>query len=122
MDALLQTTALKNWASFIAPALYSEQKKRLFTFQLIPSLGSEDKQESQTSKILAQLQKEIEAGEQEEKLEAEERDSRKKSRQQLHIEEEKKQKKIIISLLQTISAMDKLLIEINAKRRQYQKG
>src|SRR5579863_7976964 len=57
LEGLLHMSPLhSSWASFIAPALYYEQRKKLFTFQSIPSLGSEDKKESQTQKILTKLQ------------------------------------------------------------------
>ena len=38
------------------PDNYNEQRKRLFTYQIIPSLGPQDKTESQEKKILAHLQ------------------------------------------------------------------
>jgi hypothetical protein len=107
-----------SWASFIAPALYFEQRKRLFTFQSIPSLGSEDKKESQAQKILTQLQllEEKHARGQEEK------DQKKKRQQELALQEEEKEKKILTVLLQTIATLDKLIIDINSRRSQYQKG
>jgi hypothetical protein len=107
------------WASFIPPAFYFEQRKRLFTYQLIPSMGSEDRKGSQALKILAKL-----------KLMAEERDQREKGekdkKQQYQedraLEEGEKEKRILTSLLNTIALFDKLIIEINARRSQYQKG
>src|SRR5580700_120011 len=56
VEALLhfQPTGLA-WASFFPPARYFEQRRRLFTFQLIPSMGSDDKQESLSLKISVKL-------------------------------------------------------------------
>ncbi len=119
LEALLHISPLQSsWASFIAPELFFEQRKRLFTFQSIPSLGSEDKKESQAQKILAQLQllEEKHARGQEEK------DQKKKRQQELALQEEEKEKKILTVLLQTIATLDKLIVDINSRRSQYQKG
>ncbi len=104
------------WAFFAPPPYYFEQRKRLFTYQLIPSMGSEDKKESQALKILAKL-----------KSMAEDREKEGKNKRQLYekereIEEEEKEKKILTSLLNSIALFDKLIIEINSRRSQYQKG
>ena len=112
LEALLRFAPLQSsWASFIPPALYFEQRKRLFTFQSIPSLGSEDRKESQAQKILAKLQL----------LEDKEKEQKKK-RNQHTLEEEEREKKILTVLLQTIATLDKLIIDINSRRGQYHKG
>jgi hypothetical protein len=80
------------WANFFPPEHYFEQRKPLFSFQLVPSMGTEDKKESQTQKILSKTGV------------------------------EDRSKKILTSLLNTIGTFDKLIIEINAKRGQYHKG
>jgi hypothetical protein len=118
VDALLhfQPTNLP-WASFFPPLQYFEQKKRLFTFQLIPSMGSEDKKESQILKILAKLRSMAEG-----RIEKEGKNERQQYEQEKALEEEEKEKKILTSLLNTIALFDKLIIEINARRSQYQKG
>jgi hypothetical protein len=120
VEALLhfQPTSL-TWASFVAPEGYFEQRKRLFTFQLIPSMGSEDKKESQASKILAKLRSMAEERVEKEK---EEQDKRRRYEEERALEEEEKEKKILTSLLDTIALFDKLIIEINSRRSQYQKG
>ncbi len=107
------------WAFFSAPALYFEQRKRLFTYQLIPSMGSEDKNESQALKILAKLKSMAD--------ERVQRDKEGKGKRELYeeereIEEEEREKKILTSLLNSIALFDKLIIEINSRRSQYQKG
>ncbi len=120
VEALLhfQPTGL-TWASFVPPASYFEQRKRLFTYQLIPSMGSEDKKESQALKILAKLRSMTE--ERQEKGEGE-KDERRRYEEERALEEEEKEKKILTSLLDTIALFDKLIIEINSRRSQYQKG
>jgi hypothetical protein len=105
------------WASFFPPAHYFEQRKRLFTYQLIPSMGSEDKKESQALKILAKLRSMTE-----ERIKKEEKYQRGRYEEELALEEEKKEEKILISLLDTIALFDKLIIEINSRRSQYQRG
>lgn len=118
VEALLhfQPTGL-TWASFFPPYQYFEQRKRLFTFQLIPSMGMEDKTESQTLKILAKLRSMAEEREQKE-----EKNKVRQYEEERAFEEEEKEKKILTSLLNTIALFDKLIIEINSKRSQYQKG
>jgi hypothetical protein len=111
--------ALVTWASFIAPEHYFEQRKRLFTYQLIPSMGSEDKRESQAAKILAKLRSSAEERIPQEK---EETDKRRRYERDRELEEEEKEKKVLTSLLDTIVLFDKLIIEINSRRSQYQKG
>jgi len=120
VEALLhfQPTGL-TWASFFPPAEYFEQRKRLFTFQLIPSMGSEDKKESQAQKILAKLHSMADERAQKEKKE---KDKRQQYEEERILEEEEKEKKILTSLLDTIALFDKLIIEINSRRSQYQKG
>jgi len=107
------------WAFFSAPAFYFEQRKRLFTYQLIPSMGSEDKKESQALKILAKLKSMAEERAQRDKGE---KDKRQRYEEEREIEEEEKEKKILTSLLNSIALFDKLIIEINSRRSQYQKG
>jgi hypothetical protein len=120
IDSLLHIQPTNTtWASFFAPAYYFEQRKRLFTFQLIPSIGSEDKKESQALKILAKLRSMAEERIQKDKGK---NDERQQHEEEKVLEEEEREKKILISLLNTIAMFDKLIIEINSKRTQYQKG
>jgi hypothetical protein len=117
MEALLhgQLTHI-TWASFIAPAYYFEQRKRLFTYQLIPSMGSDDKKESQALKILSKLHSLSDEYDQEKK------DKRQQYEEEKALEEGEREKKILTSLLNTIAFFDKLIIEINSRKSQYQKG
>ena len=91
VEALLrfQPTGL-TWASFFPPAHYFEQRKRLFTYQLIPSMGSEDKKESQALKILAKMRAMTEERIGKEK---EEKGQRGKYEEELALEEEEKRRK-----------------------------
>lgn len=115
IDALVNAEATHLvWASFYAPSQYFEQRKRLFTHLLIPSMGSEEKQESQAQKVLAMLLARTEA--------KEELGKKEQYEQQLALEEEEKEKNALTTLLKTISIYDKLIIEINSRRGQYQKG
>jgi hypothetical protein len=111
----LQTKVLP-WAEFYAPLKYGEQKKRLFTYQVVPSLGSEDRQESQAQKILAKIK------ERAEKREKEKEDQQKKKPEKWEVEEEEKEKTILIALFTLLTSLDKFIIDINARRGQYQKG
>lgn len=120
VEALLQAQpTYVTWAFFNAPAYYFEQRKRLFTYQLIPSMGSEDKKESQAQKILAKLRSMTEEKTEKDK---EEKDKRERYKEERVLEEEEKEKKVLTSLLDTIAFFDKLIIDINSRRSQYQKG
>src|ERR1700761_7845842 len=41
------------WATFLAPEGFLNQKKKLFTFQIIPILGSEERLEAQINRVKA---------------------------------------------------------------------
>ncbi len=77
-------------------------------------MGSEDKKESQALKILAKLRTITE--------EREGKDKRQQYEEKRALEEEEKEKKVLTSLFNTIALFDKLIIEINSRRSQYQKG
>ncbi|MBY0528957.1 MAG: DUF5399 family protein [Rhabdochlamydiaceae bacterium] len=122
LEALVRSqTTFLTWALFIMPLRYNEQKKRLFTFQLIPSLGSDEKKESQTQKILAKLRARADRRkEQQEKGQGQ--SQQEKWHEEKEAEEEENEKKTLISLLDTITTYDKFLVDINSRRSQYQKG
>lgn len=97
------------WASFSPPPEYFSFAKPLFSFQLIPSLGTYEKQED-TDRLQAledALQRERDSNP----------DQSDKERQ-----EEEREKKLIASLIECISRIDKSLSIINARRNQYQRG
>lgn len=120
VEALLQIQPTHvTWAAFNAPPLYFEQRNRLFTYQLIPSMGSEDKKESQAIKILAKLRA------REEDLTNRtppEGDKQLRYAKEREIEDEQREQKVLTTLLNTIATYDKLIIDINSRRAQYQKG
>jgi len=91
------------WAAFMPPPKYSISKRPLFGWQLIPDLGSPDLQEAKLDKL--------------ETLCAEEKE---KSPQES--EEIDKEKNILTKLLSNLHIFDQLLIDINSRRSQYQKG
>ncbi len=51
-DALFETSKRNpSWADFLRPPKYAEQKKRVFTHQILPSLGSDDKRQQQIQRV-----------------------------------------------------------------------
>jgi hypothetical protein len=110
------------WADFFAPPRYHEQKKKLFTFQIIPLLGSEERKEAQLNRVKAHRPEERK----EERETAEEREEREgrsyaweKKREE---EEQEREKKILVTLLDSLHHLDRYLVDINSRRTQYQKG
>jgi hypothetical protein len=86
------------WAAFRPPPNYNTSRRRLFAEQLIPDLGSPDFQDAKLERLEA--------------FEKEEKDG----------EEVKKEKEVLTKLLQNLHLFDQLLIDINSRRSQYQKG
>ena len=114
---LLFDTAKKNtpWARFSRPQNYNDQRKRLFTYQIIPSLGPQEKTENQEKKILAQLKEKAN------KQNDERKDKNTQDRSDWEDEQEKEQK-ILAQLLKNLLILDKCMSDIIARRMQYQKG
>jgi hypothetical protein len=109
------------WADFYPPTGYNEQSKRLFTHRIIPSFGLEEKQEAQTLKINTLV------GELEKRDQQESKEEKKKRfvyawEEERERKEKEREKKALLGLLSCIGSLDKTLIDINAKRNQYQKG
>jgi hypothetical protein len=108
------------WAGFPEPPGYFEQRGReLFTSQIIPRMGSEDKKESLIQKITAKVQS---TTKQTTPVESAPKDARQHYEEERIQEQELREKKILISCLDTIAHLDKQSIEINSRRVQYQKG
>jgi len=117
LEILLEPQKQQTWATFTPPKGYFEQKKRFFMFQLIPSLGSEEKHETQTQKIISlKTFSRKKRGDQQQEEEQESDHSNPEK------EYHEKEKKILVSVLQTIMHLDKEIQEINARRGQYHKG
>ena len=109
------------WADFYPPSKYHEQKKRLFTYQIIPSLGSADKQETQTQRItdtVAATRKRKEMAEEEMKA------GKKVSawEEEKELEAEQREKDTLLNLFKRVASLEKDLIDINSRRGQYHKG
>ncbi|QVL57429.1 MAG: DUF5399 family protein [Simkaniaceae bacterium] len=107
------------WALLLSPQGYNLQKMRLFTFQTIPSLGSDEFLSSQMQKIKDKIDaskeariKRREAGQGSEYAWEDEREE----------EDELRESKTLIALLEYLQLIDSLMIEINSRRSQYQKG
>lgn len=93
------------WALFKPPAQYYASRRRLFAEQLIPDLGTPDLQETQIERLEA--------------IGDEEKKKQKNPEKEAEVDEEKK---ILLKLLNNIHSFDQILIEINSRRSQYQKG
>ncbi len=118
---LLFDTAKRNspWAQFAMPQNYNEQRKRLFTHQIIPSLGPQDKTESLEKKILAQLKEKAKEQDNEKERRKEDRSSWEDDQEK---EEQEKEQKVLVQLLKNLLVLDKCMSDIAARRMQYQKG
>ncbi len=120
LEMLFPIQKQQTWATFIPPVGYFEQKKRFFGFQLISSLGSEEKHEKQVQKIISQSKtlprkkRNNQQGDQDNQQGEPDNNPEK--------EYHEKEKKTLVSVLQTIMYLDKEIQEINARRGQYHKG
>lgn len=117
LEILLEPQKQQTWATFIPPVGYFEQKKRFFVFQLISSLGSEEKHEKQVQKIISQLKTLSRK-----KRNNQQGDQQGESDNDPEKDYHEKEKKTLVSVLQTIMYLDKEIQEINARRGQYHKG
>lgn len=108
----------KNWADFFSPPYYNDQKKRIFTFQIAPSLGSDEALQVYVEKIHEKVERDKKDQDQKKKRQRPENEWE----EDISIHEEEKESKILLKLLENIGILDKILIEINSKRNQYQRG
>lgn len=118
LEILLEPQKQQTWATFIPPMGYFEQKKRFFGFQLISSLGSEEKHEKQIQKIISQLKTLSRKKRQGDRQNQDNQQEDNNPEKEYH----EKEKKTLVSVLQTIMYLDKEIQEINARRGQYHKG
>ncbi|MDN3509215.1 MAG: DUF5399 family protein [Candidatus Neptunochlamydia sp.] len=107
------------WALLLSPSGYNLQKMRLFTYQSIPSLGSDEFLSTQMEKIKDKVtaskkarQKRREEGQGSEYPWEDEREEG----------DEMRESKTLIALLEYLQLIDSMMIEINSRRSQYQKG
>ena len=121
LEALLHISPDRRvFASFFPPKRFLEQKGRNFSFSLlIPSLGSEEKKEALKEKLTARLR----AAKAQKNTDQDEEGNKKPSWQiEREKEDEEKEQKSLLSLFDTISLLDRFLIDINSRRSQYHKG
>lgn len=121
-EALFETSKRNQfWADFFAPPKYNEQKRRLFTYQIVPSLGSPDKKEAQAQRIIDMVavnKKNKESAEAVAKS-----DNRTLAWERIReLEDEEHEKSVLLHLLNQVSDLERVLIDINSRRGQYQKG
>jgi len=127
-EQFLATKRNVTWADFFAPPKFSEQKKRLFSYQIIPSLGSDDKQEAQAERINARIrplkdqEKEKKDQQRQKQDERDQKEEKMKWEEELEAKEEEKEKKIILHLLEVVHKFNRYLIDINSRRGQYHRG
>lgn len=93
------------WAKAAAPLDYYANRRRLFAQQLIPEMGTPDLQETQIERLEAQAEEE-----------------KKRSPSEKNTQEIDREKEILLKLLNNLHNFDQILIEINSRRAQYQKG
>lgn len=109
------------WAEFFFPALFNQQKRRLFTHALLPFLTSDEAYEMCKRKIIEKVQKDKERH-QEQKKKRFQQGLQYDWEEEVNRDAAEKESKTLISLIDLISFLDKILMEINSKRNQYQKG
>lgn len=119
-DAIFQTSLRnKGWALFMYPPGFRDQRKRLFTFQLLPSLGTEETVQMHAQRLKERVDKEKERRRHKKRQNTHQDDAFEEEIQLAQAEEESQK---ILRLITMICQLDKILIEINARRNQYQKG
>jgi DNA-binding transcriptional regulator GbsR (MarR family) len=105
-DLLFDLTQRKaTWATFLAPPHYYATRRRLFAEQVIPEIGTPDKQETQLLRVEA-------VGDEE----------KKRHTLPTEVEQVEQEKQTLLKLLNKLHNIDELLIAINSRRDQYQKG
>jgi hypothetical protein len=113
----------KGWAAFLTPPGFKEQKKRLFTFQILPSLGPEEAQQIHADRIRSRLETDrAKRKKEKDKKEREGREKKAPFEEDIEFQEEEKESEVIIRLIELISNLDRILVEINSRRNQYQRG
>jgi hypothetical protein len=112
------------WANFSPPLKYNLQSNRFFSYQILPTIYVDaDEEKDQEKEILDDKEEE----EKEKKRESKRQEFIKKitnamkgSKQTLTDFEN--DKSAIINLLESIKELDRILGQINSRKRQYQKG
>lgn len=113
VDILLRSGATHTiWAHFFPPSRFAERRGRIFAYLLIPSLGSEEKKELQMQKILAELQH----------IQLPSHENAEPWEQAVERAQEEKELHKLIALFKTLMLLNGFLVDINARRLQYQRG
>lgn len=123
-DLIFETSQRnKGWADFFNPPGFTEQKKRLFTFQILPSLGPEETQQMHLQRVKERLDKDRKKQKKERNQEqGKDREKKEPFEEAIEMQEEQKESEKIFRLIEVICNLDKILIEINSRRNQYQRG
>lgn len=102
------------WALFDRPPNYLVSSSLLFSYQLIPSLGSEEN----TTFLRQRIQERVE------KLRKRNgKDSKKPLfEQEIDLKENEEESKKLMAFLDILDELDKLLVQANGRRSQYQRG
>jgi hypothetical protein len=103
------------WADFPPPPLYHEQKRRLYTTQIIPSLGSEDKKAAQAQRITDLVANTKRMKEEKEKIGAAKEETR-------ELQDQEKEAGTFLNLFGAINKLEKQALDIKSRLYQYQKG
>lgn len=111
----------KGWAAFLNPPGFTEQKKRLFTFQILPSLGPDETHQMHLARIKEKLDKDRKRHKKE-RDQRQDRGKKEPFEEAIEFGEEEKESEKIIRLIEVICNLDKILVEINSRRNQYQRG
>lgn len=111
----------RGWAEFYKPLGYGDKKRSIFTFQILPQLGTEEMFLMQSTKIREKIERDRK------KNKEKQEDRRRKGlpndfEDDLELQEEEKESQALLSLIENICILDKILIEINSRRNQFQKG
>ena len=113
-ETLFETTERnKGWALFERPPHYFIQSNILFSYQMIPSLGGDENLVFIKQRIRDKLEKERKKKGQKNQAPYE---------QEIELKENEEESSKLIAFLDILEQLDQMLIQINSKRSQYQKG
>jgi len=104
----LSPAVLTLWASFEPPPELLMTGRAFFTHSLIPSLGGSEKQEADADKLEA-LEDTLNKG-------------FKGGRDQEDSQEEERERQVLLTLMQMLGKLDRVLEMVNSRRNQYQRG
>ncbi|HAZ15163.1 MAG: hypothetical protein A2Y28_01060 [Chlamydiae bacterium GWC2_50_10] len=102
-----------SWATFAPPEEFAATKRELFTTQLLPMMGSADKKSALMERIKKRPKEQLEREKGEKRpLWEEEREKR----------DEEQEQKSLLELFSCLEFLNKDMIEILTKTKQYHKG